>query len=160
MMEKYLGGIVPALPTAANDPLRDELNSFEVEYANAMQDLQFNVALEALLKRVRRANQYVDEQAPWTLAKQGEASKAALENCLYNLAETARLSALALAPFMPQAADKALQRLGFAPGQFFDERTQAKGPALAQLLKWGGLPAGQKVSKGEPLFPRRELAKT
>jgi methionyl-tRNA synthetase len=159
MMEKYLGGIVPALPTAANDPLRDELNSFEVEYANAMQDLQFNVALEALLKRVRRANQYVDEQAPWTLAKQGEASKGALENCLYNLAETARLSALALAPFMPQAADKALQRLGFAPGQFFDERSKAKGPVLAQLLKWGGLPAGQKVSKGEPLFPRRELAK-
>ncbi len=159
MMEKYLGGIVPAKPAVANDPLHDELNSFAVEYANAMQGLQFHVALEAVLKRVRRANQYVDEQAPWTLAKQGDASKGALENCLYNLAETARLSALALAPFMPQAADKALQRLGFAPEQFFDARTQAKGPALAELLKWGGLPAEQKVSKGEPLFPRREVAK-
>ena len=161
MMEKYLGAVVPEIPGDGRigDPLRGELKTLWPEYSEAMKHLQFHAAIEAVLKRVRRANQYVDEQAPWAKAKLGDAGRQELENCLYNLAETARLAALALAPFMPEASEKALQRLGFAPNQFFDARTQAKGPVLAELMKWGGLPAGQKVSKGEPLFPRREVAK-
>jgi methionyl-tRNA synthetase len=159
MMEKYIGATVPALPAVGSDGLKAELQTLGAEYAEAMKGLQFHTALEAVLKRVRRANQYVDEQAPWTLFKQGAESLPALENCLYNLAETARMAALALAPFMPEASDKALQRLGFAPQQFFDARTQAKGASLSELLAWGGLPAGNKVAKGEPLFPRREVAK-
>ncbi|HXC63636.1 MAG TPA: methionine--tRNA ligase, partial [bacterium] len=67
MAEKSLGGIVPARPGAAfaSDPLRAETASLKAEYLTAMEGLLYHEALEAVFKRVRKANQYIDEQGPW-----------------------------------------------------------------------------------------------
>ena len=160
MAEKSLGSVVPAVPGAAfaGDPLRAELNSLRAEYVAAMEALAYHDALEAVFKRVRKANQYIDEQGPWKLAKD-PAKRPELENCLYTLLDFLRCVSLTLAPFMPFAADRALVQLGYTPGQLLGPRGEAQGSPLDEALAFGGLPSGQKVAKGEGLFPRKEAVK-
>ena len=160
MAEKSLGGVVPAVPGAAfaADPLRAETASLKAEYLPAMEGLLYHEALEAVFKRVRKANQYIDEQGPWKLAKD-PAKRPELENCLYTLLDFLRCVSLCLAPFMPSAADRALVQLGYEPNALLGPKGEAKGPALDEALSFGGLPAGQKVTKGEGLFPRKEAVK-
>ena len=94
-----------------------------------------------------RANKYIDENAPWTLAKDMEANGPRLARVLYNLLETIRICAIALEPFMPQTAETILARLGGAACSWDD------------MCRFGLLPADVAAAAGEALFPRIDLAK-
>jgi methionyl-tRNA synthetase len=129
-------------------------------YLVAMENLAFHEALEAVNELVRAANKYTDERAPWTLAKdKSDEGRLRLAHALYCIAEAGRLCLTALVPFMPQVTEKGLANLGYPAGSLFDERGRNQAQPLPQLLAWGVLPAGLSLSKGEPLFPRREAAK-
>ncbi len=147
-------------PQAADQELLAAAAAMKARYLKAMPALAFHDALEAVNELIRAANKYVDERAPWTLAKdQSPEGQARLAHALYAMSEAGRLCLCALAPFMPQTVDKGLQGLGYAPGQLFKARGENGGETLDALLDWGKLPAGLSLKKGEGLFPRREAAK-
>jgi methionyl-tRNA synthetase len=133
---------------------------FGASYLRAMGNLAFHEALDAVNELIRAANKYVDEKAPWALAKdQSENGRMLLEHTLYCIAETIRLCAVALAPFMPEKADKLLQHVGYEPWAILGPRGEAKKDPIEKLLEWQGLRPNTKLVKGEPLFPRIEVAK-
>lgn len=109
-------------------------------------------ALEAVWELVVRANRAVDEAAPWTLAraeKEGDPSAGvALDAMLYALLEAVRLGAVHLEPFLPAASRDILAQLGLSG--------EAARP-YAELVCWGGLPAGTHTAVPTPLFPRLEI---
>jgi methionyl-tRNA synthetase len=147
-------------PEAGDAELLTAAAAMKAAYLPAMEALAYHEALEAVNVLIRAANKYVDERAPWTLAKdKSEAGQRALGHVLYAVAEAARLCLCALAPFMPQTVDKGLQGLGYAPGQLFKARSENAGEPLDALLNWGKLPAGLSLKKGDGLFPRKETAK-
>ncbi len=139
MTKKYFGGIIPA-PTAP-DALDGEL----ITAANAVRDgvyAQMDTyhiadAVETLFSLFSRANKYIDETAPWVLAKD-ESKKERLGTVMYNLLEMIRLGASLLAPFMPATADAIYAQLGC------NDRT----------YEWGKLSAGTAVGEPTPLFAR------
>ncbi|MDD5775747.1 MAG: methionine--tRNA ligase subunit beta, partial [Candidatus Omnitrophica bacterium] len=94
-------------------------------------------------------NKYIVEREPWTLAKD-PASKARLATIIYNLLESLRIIAVLITPFMPQSAKKIMDQIGIADmtGQNFDN-----------IRRWGGLPPGSILTRGESLFPRVEFKK-
>jgi len=159
MTEKFFAGSVPAPAAAGSAP--DKLvaagKAFLPAYLKAMDAMAYHEALEAVFVLIRTANKYVDDQAPWKMAKD-PAQGPALADCMYNLLEALRLAGLALAPFMPESAERSLEPLGFAPGEAFAGRGALKGKPLAEALAWGGLEPGRKVKKGEPLFMRKEFS--
>ncbi len=101
---------------------------------------------------VTRANRYVEEAAPWVLAKEakGGSEEAArkLDTALYNLAESLRLLSLHLSPYLPTASEKVAGQLGLTVR---DDRP------YAEATRWGGLALGTRVSKPEPIFPKVEV---
>ena len=105
---------------------------------------QLQAALQSIWALVTRANQYVDQTAPFKLAKDPAQAKR-LDEVLYNLAETCRVLAVLLWPFLPGTATKIYAQLGLtgAPDKF-------------AAATWGGLPAGQKIGEPAPLFPRKD----
>ena len=145
---------------AADQELLAVAANTKARYLKSMEALAFHDALEAINELIRAANKYVDERAPWALAKdKSEAGQVALAHALYAMAEASRLCFVALAPFMPQTADKGFALLGYAPGSVLGPRSEAQGSSLEQLLDWGGLPGGISLKKGDGLFPRREAVK-
>ncbi|MBI4831998.1 MAG: class I tRNA ligase family protein [Candidatus Lindowbacteria bacterium] len=146
MIKKYNKGAVPR--PADNRPADEELlnmaKSLSARFKNQMEHLQFSFALEEIWSFVRRCNKYVEENAPWELAKSAE-KKPRLETVLYNLAESLRIITILLAPFMPKATLKMWSQLGldnFA-AVTFDEAD-----------KWGLLREGTVTKPGEALFPK------
>src|SRR5262249_46371592 len=110
---------------------------------------QLQAALVSIWSLVNRANQYVDQTAPFKLAKD-PAQAARLDEVLYNLAETTRILAVLLWPFVPGTAAKifAQLRLNGEPNQF-------------SAASWGGLKSGHAIGEPAALFPRRDTtAKT
>ena len=105
-------------------------------------------ALIEVFKVISRANKYIDETAPWVLAKD-ESKRARLATVLYNLLETLRITVTLLLPFIPDSCEKAFAQIGAAP-----EQTTWDNAAV-----WGVLPADVTVHKGETLFPRIDMAK-
>jgi methionyl-tRNA synthetase len=95
---------------------------------------------------VNRANQYVDQTAPFKLAKD-PAQAARLDEVLYNLVEICRILAVLLWPFLPETARKLSQQLGLAGA-----------PDRLAAAAWGQLVAGHKVGEPQPLFPRKDQA--
>ena len=112
-----------------------------------MEKFAFQNALAEVFRVLDRANKYIDENAPWTLAKDMEANGPRLARVLYNLLETIRICAIALEPFMPQTAETILARLGGAACSWDD------------MCRFGLLPADVAAAAGEALFPRIDLAK-
>ena len=151
MAEKYFGGTLPQDRQTA--PLDGELislaSSLRDRYEAQMEKYQFQNALEEVFKVIQRANKYIDENAPWALAKDMEANGPRLAAVLYNLLETVRLCAVLLTPFMPGSCEKIFDQTG-APQE---------GRTWESAASWGVLPAGVQVRKGENLFPRIDLAK-
>jgi methionyl-tRNA synthetase len=136
MIQRYCDGKISG--PATQTPLVDAR-----KFAEAMDALAFNVALTELWQAVTRCNQYVEEKAPWKLAK--DAAKAReLAAVLYNLAESCRIISVLLAPFMPETSEKMRVQLGLPVkfGRFADE------------VQWGCLPAGQAIGAITPLFPK------
>ena len=112
-----------------------------------MENFAFHQALEKIWDLVRKANQFVEEQKPWQQAK--EEDKTNLEKTLYILLETIWHLSLLLYPFMPETCEKIFEQLGKEPKIIFSQ-------PLETLSLWGNLRKGDKVYKGEILFPRRE----
>ncbi len=150
MVEKYFGGTVPAereLDTM-DDELVSMIKSVRDKYAAQMDEFQLHLALEEVFKLIQRANKYIDETAPWVLAKD-ESKKARLAAVMYNLLEALRVSLILLSPFMPESCEKAFAQIGA------DEACRSWDSAAV----YGALPEGTKVCKGETLFPRIDMAK-
>ena len=150
MVEKYFGGKLPAERKA--DALDDELvamiKAAPEKYAAQMDAFQPHLALEEIFKLIQRANKYIDETAPWILAKDEE-KKARLATVMYNLLEALRVSLIMLTPFIPESCGKAFKQIGA------DEALRTWDSALT----YGALPAEVEVHKGETLFPRIDAAK-
>jgi len=152
MAEKYFGGRLPAGRQA--DPALDgDLSGMALalreRYEGQMEKFQFQNALEEVFKVIQRANKYIDENAPWALAKDMESNGVRLATVLYNLLETVRICAVLLTPFIPDSCEKIFAQIGAG------ESAQTWDSAAS----WGVLPADVSVAKGESLFPRIDMAK-
>jgi methionyl-tRNA synthetase len=154
MIGRYLGGVIPEAPS--DDELGDaERSLVDVQrrafegMARGIEDIAPHEALKAGWELVRRANAYVEEAAPWQLAKD-ESARRRLEVVLYHSADALRLLALMTFAITPRAAQDLWGRLGLEGG-VEDRRFDAD-------ARWGLLPAGATVSTGTPLFPRIEDA--
>jgi len=161
MIGKYRGGVVPALPagrSAAESPLAADAGAAIAAARAQLEDMDLTSALESIWVFVRRLNRYVEEQAPWKLAKEadaagsgtlkgeaGQAAVAALDATLYDLAEGLRLLSVLLHSFIPATAAAIRERLGLGDAT----------PAW-QEAGWGLLLGGTTAIAGAPLFPRIE----
>ena len=150
MVEKYFGGTLPA------DREEGEFDGELIAEASALREkvddfvdkTQLQNALVEIFKVVSRANKYIDETAPWILAKD-EAKRARLATVLYNLLDTIRIVATLLSAFMPTTMPKALEQIGACE----------KCASYENAGTFGTLPKDVTVHKGEALFPRIDVEK-
>lgn len=148
MIEKYHGGVVTHKEgtEAVDKGFIALVNETVAGYSDAMDHMELNQAIKDVWNLIGRANKYIDETAPWILAKD-PAQAERLQAVMYNLAEALRIIAILIAPFVPVTAPKIYEQLGLGkPESFF----------MADAV-WGKLATGTKVQKGEPLFPRIEV---
>lgn len=117
------------------------------QYEKLMDGMDINAAIKIVWTLISRTNKYIDETAPWALAKD-EAKRARLNTVLYNLAETLRVVGVLIYPFMPVTGPKIWAQLGIA--------TDFKTVSLEDVKGWGKLPVNGLVAKPEPIFPRIE----
>lgn len=148
MSNKYFDGQVMA-PTA-QEPLDEQLKDAALAAVENVDKLlskyRVSDALEVILSLARRSNKYIDETAPWVLAKD-EDKKERLGTVLYNLLESIRFIAILVSPFMPETAEKIFKQIN----------TQVT--SYDSLKEFGGLKAGEKVGTAEPLFSRLDSEK-
>lgn len=151
MLNKYFDGVVPE-PQDATDLDKQFVQSAQGLGRLIDQDLanfKLNEALSRIWQLIGRANKYVDERAPWALAKE-DATKGQLATVMYNLVEVLRITALLIKSFLPETGEKIWAQLGIAE------------PIAETTLgdtEFGGLKPGTVTKKGDPIFPRRELDK-
>lgn len=152
MIEKYFDGVIPShdapvpeqddtvIPTALAlaDRIEESMNAFHI-----------NEAIGDIFKLVRLCNKYIDLTAPWVLAKD-EANIARLGTVLYNLAECLRIIGVALQPFLTRTSPKIFAQLGITDKALM---------GFDSIRTFGLLPVGQRVVKGEALFPRIDMKK-
>ena len=149
MAQKYFGEQLPAQQTedAEKDAeLVSMVSTLRDRYEEQMEKYAFQNALAEIFKVISRANKYIDENAPWVLAK-SEEQKPRLARVLYNLLETVRICTGLLAPFMPATAAEIAKRLGEAPMNW------------DSLNVWGVLSTQVATVAGAPLFPRIDMDK-
>ena len=149
MAQKYFGERLPAKQTADEEKdteLISLASGLRAKYEDAMEHYAFQNALAEIFKVISRANKYIDENAPWVLAK-SEKSKPRLARVLYNLLETVRICAGLLTPFMPDTAAEIARRLGGAPMDY------------DSLGEFGVLNHEAVVAAGPALFPRVDVEK-
>ena len=149
MAQKYFGQCLPAVQTADEEKdaeLIAMVSSLRDKYEEQMEKYAFQNALAEVFKVISRANKYIDENAPWVLAK-SEDGKPRLAKVLYNLLETIRVCGGLLKPFMPDTAAEIARRLG-------DARTD-----WDSLTGFGILPADVATVAGPALFPRIDVEK-
>jgi len=150
MVGKYFDGLVPVQhdgePVAEDDAeVRGIAESLPGIYAGRMAELDYVGALEATWDLVKRVNRYIEDSAPWNLAKD-EATHGRLAAVISTALEAVRIAALFTAPVMPRTSAEVWNRLGLGDIHAVTD--------LDAVAAWGGLPAGNAVEKGEPLFPR------
>ena len=155
MVGKYFGGQLPAgcktwaEPQEVDTQLIGMASALRDAYQKDMDTYAPHKALEEVFKVIQRANKYIDENAPWALAKDMEQSGARLAHVLYNLLETTRICGVLLTPFMPESMEKLFAQIGACEGC----RTWDSAGV------WGSLSDTATVSKGENLFPRVDAEK-
>ena len=155
MVGKYFGGQLPAgCKTWENpEPFDTDLISMASALRNAyeaqMEAYAPHNALAEVFKVIQRANKYIDETAPWALAKDMEANGKRLAHVLYNLLEATRICGILLTPFMPESMDKLFVQIG-APADI---------QTWDSAAVWGALSETAAVTKGENLFPRIDMDK-
>ena len=151
MVEKYFDGEIPqhgqwndvdkaliALAESTPDKARQH-----------MDELQFSLALQDVWQLVGECNRYIDVNAPWVLVKTDE-GKERLKTVMYVLCECIRIVAILIAPTMPRTPARIYEQLGIAEGEL---------TGWESASRFGLLPAGTKVQKGEALFPRIDVKK-
>ena len=150
MVEKYFGGTLPTERESGefDDDLIETATALRAKVDAFMDETQLNNALAEIFKVVSRANKYIDETAPWVIAKD-ESKKARLATVLYNLLDTIRIVATLLSAFMPTTMPKALEQIGACE----------KCATYENADKFGILPPDVTVKKGEALFPRIDVDK-
>ena len=150
MVEKYFGGTLPTERenSDADCDLKTMASTLRDRYETEMEHFQFQNALEQVFKTIQRANKYIDENAPWTLAKD-PANRARLATVMYNLLETIRICAVLLTPFIPDSAEKIFDQIG----------ADAACRTWDSAHVWGALRPDVTVHKGEALFPRIDAEK-
>ena len=149
MIEKYHGGVVTntGVIEAVDEDLMALVKTTAENFEKDMDAMEINSAIKGVWALISRANKYIDETAPWILAKD-EAKAARLQTVMYNLAETLRVVAILVAPFIPSTSPKIYTQLGLeVPAEF-----------LLTDAEFGKIADGTKVQKGEPLYPRIEIA--
>ena len=150
MVNKYFGGTIPTERTAGefDEDLIALATATKAKVEAYADEMQFSQALTELWALISRTNKYIDETAPWVLAKD-EANRARLAAVMYNLCEAIRIISILVSPFLPHTAPKIQAQLG-APADVL---------SWEQAGEWGLLPAGFSVQKGEIIFPRIDIAK-
>ena len=150
MVEKYFGGTLPAdrESTPADEELVAIGNALRDNYEKQMEAFAFQNGLTEIFRLVSCANKYIDENAPWVLAKD-ETKRTRLATVMYNLLESIRLAGILLVPYMPETAGKILDQIGASA----EERSWESAAAF------GGLHAEVTVQKGPVLFPRIDMEK-
>jgi len=155
MAGKYCGGSVPPVATAdlpSDDALATLGDGLGERAAAAYERLQFNRACAEIIGLVAAGNKYLDGQAPWTLFKQGEQTR--VEQVLYAVLESVRLSAYLLSPITPQLSTEIYRQLGYDLN--FDDKTSLSG-LYERHARWGTLPPEQLLGEAKPVFARLEL---
>ncbi|MGI6105364.1 MAG: methionine--tRNA ligase [Raoultibacter sp.] len=149
MTTKYFDGKVPTPPSGAEEnPLKEIVDTLYAEYDAALGLVDFTKAAAAVQKLAGRVNLYVEESAPWNLAKQEETADE-LAAVIYNALEAIRVIALYMAPFMPNTSKEVFKRLSLG------DITEVVDIEAASV--WGLLPSGNTVETGDPLFPRLDV---
>ena len=148
MVEKYFEGVLP--PSTLTGGVHDELVELTARLYwrvdDAMNDLRFSDAFEEINKVIRRSNKYIDETAPWVLAKE-YGKKAELATVLYNLVEALRISAVMMSSMLSDTANKIFDQIGITDDLKTFESAQ----------RFGLIQPGTAVKKGENLFPRIDI---
>ena len=155
MAGKYFGGALPAGCSRCekSEPCDGELtaaaSALRDVYEKNMDAFAPHTALAEIFKVIQRANKYIDETAPWALAKDMDANGGRLAYVLYNLLEATRICGILLTPFIPQSCEKLFAQIGAdADVQTWDS-----------AARWGARPETAPVAKGENLFPRIDMEK-
>ena len=145
MINKYFDGVVraPGEEADIDRAYRTKTDGMVRQVDAHMDELAFSKALQAIWEVVSAGNKYIDETAPWTLAKD-PALHGRLATVMYHVLESQRVVYIILSSFIPKTAAKGLGYLG------------CDGTISEEDLVWGGLQAGTRITKAEPLFPRIE----
>ncbi|WEK55578.1 MAG: methionine--tRNA ligase [Candidatus Cohnella colombiensis] len=151
MIDKYFDGVIPSFKsgaTAFDGELENAVKVTVEKVEAAMENMEFSIALSAIWTLVGRTNKYIDETQPWALAKD-EANRGALASVMGRLAEGLRIISILIQPFLTQTPRRIWEQLGVVEGS---------------LTSWDSINqmddklAGTNVNKGDPIFPRLELA--
>ena len=154
MAKKFQGGVLsaPVGESEIDKSLKADAAETVKVYRENMDKMELSAALKKVWAFVSRSNKYIDETAPWALAKD-ETKKQELANVLYNLAESLRFIAVLISPYMPATSPKIWQQLNLEGLKPFAE------VQLDDIAEWGGIPAGHQLGEAEQLFPRIEVEK-
>lgn len=149
MIEKFNGGVItgPSEYTELEKQVIHQAEGCIHEINKAMVNMEVSNALISIFKLVSRTNKYIDEAAPWSLAKQPE-QKERLNTVLYTMAESLRITAVMLVPFLVETPQKIWEQLGLTG--------LPENLANSDGFRWGWLQSGVTVKKGNPIFPRIE----
>ena len=152
MVGKYFNGTLPG--HQVGDPEKDSelvsmASSLRDRYEEQMEHYAPHNALAEVFKVIDRANKYIDENAPWVLAKDMEANGPRLAQVMYNLLEALRISAILLTPFIPTSSAEVLRQIG----------ADDSGSTWDSAAVWGSMPGTVAVRRGENLFPRIDAEK-
>lgn len=149
MLDKFNGGVIPAAgPSEELDrDLEKTAADAAAELSRSMENLVINDAVAAIWKLVGRTNKYIDEAAPWALARDPE-KRERLHTVLYHMAESLRISAVLLQPFLTRTPGRIWEQLGL-PGT-------VGAAGWESGSQWGWIQGGVTIRKGEPIFPRLE----
>lgn len=143
MTKKYFGGVIPTPHTdeGTDAELKSVVSECVKSFCDNMDAFHIADACTDVFTMLRRANKYIDETAPWTLAKSDE-TKERLETVIYNLLETIRISGVLLTALIPETADSIFRQIG-SDKRDFDS-----------VFTFGGLESGHEVGEAKPLFQR------
>ncbi|MDR9852725.1 methionine--tRNA ligase [Paenibacillus sp. VCA1] len=150
MVDKYFDGVVPEYKsgvTAFDGELEEAAKAVYQKVEDAMENMEFSVALTAISQFISRSNKYIDETQPWALAKD-ESKREELASVMTHLVESLRIASILLQPFLTQAPRKIWEQLGISEGEL---------TAWDSGKTFGLIPAGTKLVKGNPIFPRLEV---
>jgi methionyl-tRNA synthetase len=150
MINKYFDGAVPEYRgevTAFDKDLKQTATNVISGYQAEMEEMQFSSALSNVWKLISRANKYIDETEPWKLAKEEE-KQDELSSVMFHLAESLRIAATLLQPFLTHAPEKIYTQLGLEEGQ----------AGTWKDVQFGNFPLNVTViKKGTPIFPRLDV---
>ena len=150
MVDKYFGGTLPTERQSGefDDELIAAATGLTAKLEGLLDQTQLNHMLAEIFQVVSRANKYIDETAPWILARE-EANRTRLATVLYNLLETIRIITVPLSAFMPETMPKIWEQIGASEADV----------AYSTAAVFGTLPANVTVHKGDIIFPRIDVEK-